>query len=355
MQGGIATKTYWLYNSLREKGYQFRIVTGGDENYATPHALLDHAEISVVAKRSIPWHIPETALTDDRILGKALEWAETFEPDLIETNYLWPFCKDALLLSLSLKKPLIIRHAGSDILKFKDDPEFLSIIRWYLQQAAGVVTNHDAFDFIRQVTGNRENVKCLPRYVPDPHVFKQSELPKSYDLLFAGKINYHWRLKGLDLLLDVIRKWGLRARFIIGGKYNGELAELISNYQIDSQIDVSGFITPEQMPDAYNASRFVWCWEEEGALPDFSNIVWESLFSGVPCIMNSATSENTEAEGLGGDFSRLIYRFDSKSLIDFDFIHRNDGVSVDWNQKLSMYESYISSNRDLYRTFSTDA
>jgi hypothetical protein len=354
MQGGIATKTYWLYRGLKERGYQFRIVTCRDDNYLTPDCSLDHSEICVVSQRAIPWHIPESTLTDDRILNSSIQWTKEFKPDIVETNYLWPFCKNAILLALYLKTPLIIRHAGSDILKFKNDPEFMNIIRWYFHCASAVVTNHDSFDLVSYVTDNAKKLKCLPRYVPNPNIFNQSGSSKQYDLLFAGKINYHWNLKGLCLLLDVIKKKSLYARFIMGGKYEAELNDLISDYQIKSQIDVSNFVTPEQMPDIYKSSRFVWCWEERGSLHDFSNVVWESIFSGIPCIMNVETSKNVEAEGLIGNFSKLIYRFDSKSLMDFDFIHKDDKVSIDWDQKLNMYERYILSNKDLYKAFSPD-
>ncbi len=349
MQGGISAKTFWLYNSLKKNNCHFRIVTYCDEYYSTPKNSSNQPDVIAIDCRPIPWHIPETRLIDERLCYHAIQLSKNNMPDVVETNYLWPFCKDALLIANILKKPLIIRHAGSDILKFKNDPEFLNIIRWYFNQASAIATNHNAYDFVRRFTELPEKIRCLDRYIPDPHIFKPSKAAKSYDLLFAGKINYHWNLKGLELLMDVIKRKKLRSRFIIGGKYEKELLALISSYRIESYIDISGFIPCEQMPAVYNASRFVWCWEEKETLDDFSNVIWESLFSNIPCILNAETCEKIKVEGITEDFSELIYRLDRNSLKNFDFVHQNKGICVDWNQKFNMYKAYISSNMELYQ------
>ena len=120
LQGGISSKTYWLYRYLEKKGFEFRIVTVAADAY-TINKYHNDPNVTVVNEKKSPWHIPETDLLDDRLINEAKKIALDFCPDLIETNYLWPFCKDALLISKILKKPLLIRHAGSDIIKFSKD------------------------------------------------------------------------------------------------------------------------------------------------------------------------------------------------------------------------------------------
>lgn len=297
MQGGISAKTYWLYKQLEKDGFEYRVITPEAKHYSIPDHEHDESNVTVVKEKEIPWHIPESSLLDDRLINAALKVANDFTPDLIETNYLWPFCKDALFVAQTLSKPLLIRHAGSDILKFYKDQEFRDIMSHYFNQATAIATNTSSVNLLENICNHSGKIQCMTRYIPDPSIFKPEKPDKQYDILFAGKINYHWHLKGLKLLLELIRQKKLKALFLIGGKYEEEIHQQIAKKNLGNSINVCGFVTPDKMPAIYNSCKFVWCWEEEGGIEDFSNIIWEAVFCGTPCILNSKLSEKIEAEG----------------------------------------------------------
>lgn len=346
MQGGISTKTYWLYKHLEKDGVEFQIITLNDSQYSTNEH--DLANVTVVKEKGVPWHIPETSLVDDRLINAALKVTNDFTPDLIETNYLWPFCKDALFIAQTLNKPLLIRHAGSDILKFYNDQEFRDIMSIYFNQAAAIISNISSIDLLKDICIDTEKIKCMPRYIPDPDIFKPGESDKQYDILFAGKINYLWHLKGLELLLELIKQKELKALFLIGGKYKDDIYKQITEKKLENRIKLNGFVKPDKMPAIYNSCKFVWCWEDKEAIEDFSNIIWEALFCNTPCIINSNVSKKIKNEGITGNFSNLLYAVDVKSVMELDFCEKKSAYIDNQSLKSDLFLKYVKSNADLY-------
>lgn len=341
IQGGISTKTYWLYRHLRRKGFDFKIVTVYKDNYSID-AFDENESVSVIKDRDIPWHIPESKLLDDRIISKAHFIAKSFNPDLIETNYLWPFNKDALLISILLNKPLLIRHAGSDIAKFINDEEFSVIFNLYCEQADLIVTNRDYYQLLKKRLPNETKVKCLKRYIPDPDIFMPYASKKTYDVLFSGKINYHWRYKGLIELCEKIKYENWKALFLIDGDYRKDVIELIDKQKLSDLITVSRFIHPENMPSVYNSSRSVWLWENRST-PDFSNIIWEAAFCSVPCIVNDEVSMKIQNESTLQELRNLFY-------LKNEIRPAPDGQDISSlnERKRNLFEEYIRENICVY-------
>jgi glycosyltransferase involved in cell wall biosynthesis len=353
LQGGVSAKTFWLYRALMAQGFRFRVVTCQDLIYSQSEEYDIPEWVFNVNRRKIPWHIPETELLPDRLLNQALHITETFTPDLIETNYLWPFCQVAINLACILKKPLLIRHAGSDILKFKDDPEFFKIILRYIDFANGIVTNQTAMEFLKKVATFPERITCLDRYIPDPSFFfPLIKSEKKFDLLMVGKVNYYWQLKGLDLMMNFIKKEGLRTLFIVNGKGMNQFSERLSDYNIEAFVKVCSFVSPEQMPDIYRSASCVWCWEEADVLDDFSNVVWEALYSGLPIIINAANQKKIQTEKKLQRVKTLLRPFTVSELENFNcsnefFVGGGDGEEIN-GEKEDYFCQYIGANAQFY-------
>ena len=350
MQGGISSKTYWLFRELKKRGFDFRIITVETTDYSINGCDSNRSITTVIKTKKTPWHIPESELLGDRIFYKALKTAEAFKPDLIETNYLWPFCMPAVLVANILEIPLLMRHAGSDIQKFRHDTEFLDIMKTYFDKATLIATNHTVKTLIEKLCDNTGKVCCLRRYIPDPEIFRPEPTEKKIDILFAGKINYFWNLKGINLLLDLVRSRKLKSLFVIGGKYKNKIVELIAQTETENYIAVRDFAPPEMMPSIYNSCKFVWCWEEKGSVEDFSNIIWEALFCSTPCIVNSATADRVSNEAVSKELRQLICKTIPEQLIDYNFVPDavvDDGME---RKKTALYEEYIESNIKLYES-----
>lgn len=353
MQGGISAKTYWLFKELVKHGFDLNALTVEPKDYSIKGDIFDNTKSKSIKINEPPWHIPETELLSDRIFQSAMEMVADFKPDLIEINYLWPFSLPAILVAKIVGKPLIIRHAGSDIQKFYQDAEYKNNIKTYFQQASSIVTNHNSEAFINELCDDPVKVKCLRRYVPNPDFFQAVPSEKQYDILFTGKINYHWNLKGIHILLDYIKDRRLKSLFVIGGKYKQQVIELIAHKKINDQIEIKDFVHPEEMPAIYNLCKSVWCWDEKGSLEDFSNIIWEALYCGIPCIVNAEKVERIKNEGIPDGFMPFIKKITPSQLKDINLFADNL-AEIDVNEleseKRTSYLDYVNSNLELYNT-----
>ncbi len=352
VQGGIAAKTYWLYEQLKTKGYNIRIVTAEINNYTIEEVPKDKS-VRVVSDKEIPWHLPYSELIYDRLLNKSLDVVKEFAPDIIETNYLWPFCSVASYLAEKLSKPLIIRHAGSDILKFKSDPEFRKIMSYYFNQANKVATNNTSCHFISELCNDKTKVELMQRYIPNPLVFNEKKMTKKYDIMFAGKINYFWQQKGIDLLFSLILARDLKALFIIDGNYVDDIIKNIEKEKLGRNINIINFVHPNEMSKFINQCKSVWCWESEGAIEDFSNLIWEACFCNVKCILNSDRKTGRELDYLIKNFPGLIEMYNRKDMLMEKIEESKQPIpSKTVLQQEEMYRNYIDQNIALYDSLS---
>lgn len=350
VQGGIAAKTYWLYEQLKSRGYNNQVVTTEIKNYSNKEIAREES-VHIIPSKEIPWHLPHSDLIYDRLLNESLEVVKTFNPDIIETNYLWPFCSIAISLSQQLNRPLLIRHAGSDIQKFKSDNEFRGIIGRYLNHAKKIVTNNTCISFIYELCEDKSKVVLLPRYIPDPYVFKENKNEKEYDILFAGKINYFWKQKGLNLLLSVIQERGLKALFIIGGNYLGEILKIIEENGLKEKVKIINFVHPKEMSKFINQCKSVWCWESHDAIEDFSNLLWEACFCNVKCIINSDRKKGKELDFIMKNFPGVIEMYNSSDILKLKPCE-SDHIEYERDQVelLYLHQNYIDQNIELYDT-----
>lgn len=350
VQGGVAAKTYWLYEHLRTQGYNIQIVTPEIKNYSIREEPKE-TSVHIISNREIPWHLPYSELVYDRLHNRCLEVVDRFIPDIIETNYLWPYCSVVANLSNYLKKPFLIRHAGSDILKFQSDPEFRKIISNYINLATKVVTNNTSYQFINELCNDKTKVELMPRYVPDPLVFNEKKIPKKYDILFAGKINYFWQKKGIDLLFSLIRANDLKALFIIDGNYLNDVLEIIEKEKLGKNIEIINFVHPKEMPKFINQCKSVWCWEREGVVEDFSNLIWEACFCNVKCILNSDKKAGIELDYIIKNFPRLIEMYESKDILrQKKEEYKQTKLAKKVISPEEMHRSYIDRNIALYNS-----
>jgi hypothetical protein len=348
VEGGIAAKTFWLYRQLETKGFNTQVITTEIQNYTILESPKED-NVHLVDAKKIPWHIPYTELVYEILLNESLDVVKSFNPDIIETNYLWPYCSVALSLAQSLKKPLLIRHAGSDIQKFKSDHEFNKIISHYLNQANRVVTNNTSYNFIYKLCKDKSKVVLMPRYIPDPLFFKEEDNPKKYDILFAGKINYFWQQKGIDILLSLIRKGELKALFIIDGNYRTDLLKIIERENLGKNIKIINFVHPKEMSKFINQCKSVWCWESEDAIEDFSNLIWEACFCNVKCIINSDVKNGEELDYLIKIFPGLIEMLNGNEVMDPKSKDSKYATKIREEKRFEeIHRTYIDQNIALY-------
>ena len=351
-QGGISAKTYWLYRSLWRLGFTFDIVTILPELYASRDNAPLPAGLRTRVLESptgVPWFIPGGGLETERLISAALAMAKDQTPDVVECNYLAPFGIASLVVARSLGVPLIVRHAGSDLVKLLGWQQVCSALEHLLACANLVVSTREAVDRLRRFT---EDIVVLSRYVPDPDWFGPSAgTPEEGMLLYAGKLNYYWRLKALDSLLAALRvqhTWRLLA--VVGGTGREAFAAAVRESGLEGRVRFMDFVSPDQMPDLIAKATAVWAVEREGDVSDFSNIVWEAIACGRPCAVSPGTAGHADA-ALFRD-SPLLTRVDPEDPLSIvSWLGRLQSVqgatSVDLREA---HRSYVDGNAHIYET-----
>jgi len=233
-------------------------------------------------------------LETERLIAAALAMAADNRPDVVECNYLAPYGIAALVVSRLLAVPLIVRHAGSDLVKLLGWDQTRAALDSLLTSADLVVSNGDAIDRLKSFTSK---IIVLPRYVPDPKWFNAD--PQRCEerlILYAGKLNYYLQLKALDSLLEALRLRDSWKLLIIGGGKGKEAFETAVKVNgLENRVRFMDFLPPEKMPGMLGAAQLVWAVERQGDVSDFSNIVWEAISCGRTCLISSNVIQHPDA------------------------------------------------------------
>ena len=161
IQGGVCATTYWMAHGLAERGHQIHVVTNADEvegayriqlaeeqgEWYEPH----YPEVGgfVRIHKTRPFnslrlaHIPLANPFVSKLAALATDTVREQGCELIFAYYFEPYAVAGYLASLWTGKPLVIRHAGSDLDRLMRNPELATTYREILCSAAGVVTRMD--------------------------------------------------------------------------------------------------------------------------------------------------------------------------------------------------------------------
>ena len=285
IQGGISAKTYWMAQGLAERGIETHVVTNAncvEKEYFiddTPPEISSNLIIHFVDP-DIPWHIPYSELYTSRLLDKTLEVINENHIDLIDTHYLIPYGIVGYLASKIKGIPYIVRHGGSDLVKFLQGKIFKHLLRNALQDAAAIITDDKNKELFENLNSN---VHVLPRYIPNEKYFEPSFTPHEIPTFaYIGKINYYWRHKSLDKITDIFD--GVTGQhqliFISQGKGFKNFSEFISERGLKN-LEFRQFVHPVNMPNLLKGIDFLLHFNKDNPIKDFSNILCEALYSGV--------------------------------------------------------------------------
>jgi glycosyltransferase involved in cell wall biosynthesis len=154
IQGGVSAQTYHTVVELALRGHSVDVVTNAEEveaNHrvylfdhdrerltldAPPGRLNIHATEPLLHRSYIPWAAPyATAL-----FGLALSVARERQPDVVVGWYFEPYGIVAAQVAATLRLPLVLIHAGSDLGRLARNPHLGEAYRWAIGTAQAVLT-----------------------------------------------------------------------------------------------------------------------------------------------------------------------------------------------------------------------
>lgn len=185
IEGGVSSNNYWLARGLAERGHQVNLVTNADEVEPAYRMLLEADDW--------PWYQPEFARTGGRVrvfntepfaqrtmdhipvcnpfvsklasLGTVV--VRNFDCEAIYAYYYEPYAVAAALVAHWTGRPLIVKHAGSDLDRLCRVPDLATAYKEVLRSADFVVTQPPLMGRFLGM-GVREEALCVDVPFPVP-------------------------------------------------------------------------------------------------------------------------------------------------------------------------------------------
>lgn len=170
----------------------FRTVSNGPLVDQQPSSLGKEVVVHTTAplKRGsyIPWSNPFVS----KLLGLTLQAANRQNSDVIIGWYFEPYGLVAALAGLILGKPVVLRHAGSDLGRLSLHNDLRLTYSWMLQSAACILTSRGLEGRLYELGAARQNVRSIgPARLPT--IFRTSAKGLDVDL-YANKFS-EWALQ----------------------------------------------------------------------------------------------------------------------------------------------------------------
>lgn len=363
IEGGIAAKTFWLAKGLGEKGHLIHILTNADcverEYFIDDNPIVSSTNISVHSViPDIPWHIPYSELYIARLLDKTLEVISKYQIDIIDASYLIPYGIVGYLASKISGIPYIVRHGGSDLAKFWQKGIFENLLKNVIQNAAVIISDDKNKELFKNLT---TKVSVLPRYIPDEKYFKPFYTPHKIPVFaYIGKINYYWKDKSLDRIVDIFSGIEQNHKLIFVGQGKGfdNFLRYIKDHNLKT-FEIRKFVHPENMPALLSNVDYLLYFVQNNPIKDFSNIVCESLWSGTPLITGEAIALDDYSEYIE------VTTGNQPIVLDLDEIEtariRINKIISSWqgpfrqNNKIKYnFSDYVDANLEIYRDASKE-
>jgi len=291
LEGGIASKTYWLCSALAEKGHAVHVVTDPqdiDAEYCSPVLDTENSEKNIHIHRPqeiTPWHIPNDPHRDMALLNTALEVIDRYGADIIDTGYIIPYGLVGYMASQITGVPFILRHGGSDIKKFVDARIWDSLMMKAFNAAAIVITDEAHMQAFSELS---KRVVSIPPYVPDPSFFRPEPLTEKKEkpvLALIGKANFYWRHKGWHRVVDIMKYLGNHFNYLIVSQGIGlKDFKKYAEDRLDCPIRWQEFIHPPEMPQMLRSVNGLFALQQDLPFPVFSNLILEALYCNVSVI-----------------------------------------------------------------------
>lgn len=283
IEGGTASTAFWRHNALRNYNIEFEIVTCilNESEYFIPCNNTDE-KVHMISEK-IPWHIPYSQLYSEQLISKALGIAENSEFDAVEGLYLFPYGFAAYVVAKILRKPLILRHAGSDLYRISLTHQLNNILIKMSNEASAIVTYEDCEDKWKLINLNAK-LYLTERYVPNPMKFYSDDIKNKQNAVFLGKITEKWNRKQFDYYISKLKEYGYDG--IIKVYSNDYTVVAFKNYFENHGFSVlpHSFVMPQDVPDILRDAKYVLLSEVPSRIPEESNLFSEAVACGCKVI-----------------------------------------------------------------------
>jgi len=302
-----------------------------------------------------PWHIPDSQLYVPRLLDRTLQLIKKSRIDLIDIGYLIPYGIVGYLVFKIAGIPYVLRHGGSDLEKFLRKGVLGDLLKEVIINASAIITDDQNKETFQ---GLNSKIFVAPRYIPDEKYFKPTSTQHSKPTFaYIGKINYHWRHKGLHRVADIFQdlKGDYRLFFVGQGKGLNDFSKFVTGYGLINT-EFRQFVHPANMIHLLNQIDFLIYFNKDDPIKDFSNIFCEALCSGVKILTDDSIDLTIYSEYISFPEAQIIKLpindlAATKSKI-LEIIKLWEKPKKFYYKQKYDFEKYVEVNLNIYRKIS---
>ena len=311
LQGGIASRTYWLARGLAGMGNHVCVVShnpsAASEYVGTAAGTSAESPSLRVYTNSddVPWHIPNDPERSLSLLDLAIQVADTDTIDVVDSGYLVPYGIVGHLLKRSRSIPHVLRHGGSDLAKFLSPGRLPALLGDVLASADVVVTDAVHSELIRTW---RPDARVQPSYVPsDEFNPRRTDADRPLRVAYVGKANFHWEFKQLGRVGAIMGALhhDITTTFMAQGNGLESLRQALIQDNVTC-VEWSTFQHPALMPDFFAQTDAIFEMERSLPSPVFSNVVAEALCAGVGVVTDRMDLATTYADMVIPDHEQIL-------------------------------------------------
>lgn len=194
IEGGVSTQTYWLAHGLASRGHDVHVVTNADEVEPTFRMRLapedgSHYQPSFANGGSVRvytplgysrramFHIPEANPFVSKLASVATDVIREHGCGVVFAYYFEPYGVAGYLTSRWTSRPLIVRHAGSDLDRLLRVPDLATTYKEILCAADAVVTKPRLMPRFTALGMRREQLEADIPYSIPTEMFRPTVAP----------------------------------------------------------------------------------------------------------------------------------------------------------------------------------
>jgi glycosyltransferase involved in cell wall biosynthesis len=358
LEGGIAAKTYWLARGLANRGHEIHIIADGLDVGGKYRIKYDGEPAKMLPNLYVhrptgemPWHIPENDEQSLALLALTLGVIREHDIEVLDTGYLIPYGIIGGLAKRVTGVRHVLRHGGSDIEKFLKGDALNPLLRDSITHADMVITEERHVDLFKQLNSN---IIIQSPYIVDTEAFTLADIRrKKKRIAVIGKVNYHWRYKGLHQIAEIMRSIAGEFECILVCQGNG-LADFKKSLGGDyKKYKWQRFVPPWEMPRLLNQLDALFIFDSSLPHPVVSNLAMEALCSGVGIITDRADFKRTYEDVISIKDDQILVIQPPESALAASAIANwldSKGNRRERASQLVSFSEYIAANEKVYES-----
>lgn len=263
IEGGTASEAYWLAKGLGKKGYKIDIITNAWEAEEGVIEVLKGEDLKLLSPKNVNFYstdpneklgfVPYTNPYAEKLANLALD----YDFDIIDSRYILPYAISGFIVKQIKNRPLVIRHAGSDITRLYESPSLNNLFKEVLKRADMIVTSSGLKKRFESMGVKVFTTKvCVDTSEFNPHV-KEFEFNFDCPLItYFGKIHVTKGIYDLTKAISKIKE-DYRLLFVTGGEDIELLKQEVKRLKIEDKTIFMSFVPCWKVPSIIKASRCV--------------------------------------------------------------------------------------------------